>query len=209
MNQLCRSSVIPFVLAVSFLFNPSSVAAQSTSSSAASSIAPWASVVVGVGSVNGGTYVDRGKTMFEATVGVQRPTQSVLTPMLGVAFGDIEWRGGHDAICVIAVAGGCVPVTPEVRYAALLAGTQAHMKRVGLAGLVGPGAFRVSSDAFSAVSNKSRTTTIFGVMARADVWVRVAPHFEVGGSVATRIMPSYQKERLSANTLSTGIRLYK
>lgn len=209
MNLLRRYSVIAFALAIP-LSTPSFAAAQATSSSSSSpttGFGPWGSLVVGVGSLNGGTYVDRGKTMVEATVGVQRSTQSGFTPLLGVAFGDIEWRGGHDAICVIAVGGGCVPVAPEVRYATLLAGTRAQMKRVSLTGLVGPGSFRVFGDSFTL--NKRETSTVFGVMLRGDVWVRVASHLEVGGSVATRIMPSYQNDRISANTISTGVRIFK
>lgn len=191
-------------------FSPQSISAQASNSGQSTNqkrLSPFLSATVGLGSLSGGTFVDRGKVSGELTIGVQRRRTSNISHLAGLALGALEWRGGHDAVCKIAVGGGCVPTAPETRYAAFLAGAQFSSHPVTIAGMVGPGTFGLSNRTIFSGKDPN-ATTVFGAMMRADVWFRVVSHLEVGGSASMRIIPAYRHERLHGNSVSTGIRAY-
>lgn len=191
------------------LFVPADSVAQTQETKATTArLSPFLSATIGLGTLDGGTYVAHRKVNGELMVGVQRVTDSPISHLAGVVVGVLEWRGGYHASCRIAVGGGCVPSAPETRYAAFVVGAQLRKNLLTVSAMAGPGLFGVGNSAIFRRKDPN-ATTIYGTVLRADLWFRVVKHLEVGASASTRIMPAYRHQRVSANTVSTGFRVYR
>lgn len=164
----------------------------------------WGSAQFGLGEIKGASFIERGKTNLEFTVGLQRKATTSFNFLAGVAAGGMLGPAGHDLVCYLDANGVCMKPAPDLQYGALLAGIEAHKGIASISALAGAGAAYLTGDG----GNDDRRSAVIGLY-RVDVLVAVASHVKVGLTGSTRVFSSYSRERLYGNAVSAGVRLHR
>jgi hypothetical protein len=167
-------------------------------------VSPVLTVTVGVNNIGGGEYVHRDKFGFDGFAGARWNPNARVSPLVGVYAGNLFDRFAHDAVCLVKKSGvGCVPTIPDFRYGGIAAGVAVRSRAASFGLLVGPGAY----DAREWGSSTDLQPTVFGVLARGELYFHVVKHVEVGGSLASRMLPAFKHQRLYPNSFATGFRV--
>jgi hypothetical protein len=167
-------------------------------------IRPVFTISNGIAKGVGGFHFNRSQFTLDGMLGVRKANRSPISALLGI-YGGTAFSPGSDyvALCDYDAASTQLPKCqqefPAFEYVGLAIGGEARKKYVGLALTGGPGAFRSEYLA--------KSSTILGVLGKADVNFYVGEHFQWVVSGSTRHVANYRGSGLFVNGFSIGIRV--
>lgn len=168
-------------------------------------IGPVFTISNGIAKGTGGFHYDRKQLTLDGMLGARTKNGTGISALLGV-YGGAAWGGiggEPDMVCDYDAASSqppkCRQEFPNFQYIGLAIGGEARKKYVGLALTGGPGAFRSEYLA--------KSSTILGILGKADVNFYVGEHFQWVVSGSTRHVANYRGSGLFVNAFSIGIRV--
>ena len=158
---------------------------------------------LGLGTSEGGHYVEREEFTLELMLGWRVPTRK-LPLTVGMALGQ-SGDNGSELICEPAEGGGCVPPMPRLSYIALLAGLEAHGSAGSIGVMTGP-ALVVGTES-GETGDLWYSGSQVGAQLRLDVTSPAFYHVAITVSPRVVWVPNVSDATLSLRSLNFGLRL--